>query len=181
VAPTHPTCLRCRLSTQQHTIMRYVNSSDRFPLSFHTGGQTPACLYLAPNLAVRFGIIPILSGFPSYLIRVWPGRQGHHVVYTGFPVLDTGSQKLARCLPAHLMFNTRLLSSYLYQLWRSIISLILHHGKCQTKQPVKCCPDYFPSIERVGMGRPLSPLLGPGAKISIESQHRNNRRPCAVS
>ena len=51
-------------------------------LASHIGGQTPASFYLAPNLAVRYGFIR-LGGVPSYLIRVWPGRQGHHVVYTG--------------------------------------------------------------------------------------------------
>jgi len=66
----------------------------------HIGGQTPASFHLAPNLAVRYGIIR-LGEVPSYLIRVWPGGQGHHVVYTGFPVLDTESQNSARRLPAH--------------------------------------------------------------------------------
>ena len=60
-----------------------VNSSGCISLLFsHIGGQTPASFYLAPNLAVRYGLIR-LSGVPSYRIRVWPGGQGHHVVYTG--------------------------------------------------------------------------------------------------
>ena len=29
-----------------------------FPSVFHTGGQTPAFLYPAPNLAVRYGLAP---------------------------------------------------------------------------------------------------------------------------
>ncbi len=61
-----------------------VNDSSMIsPLFYlHIGGQTPAPFYLAPNLAVRYGFIR-LGGVPSYLIRVWPGRQGHHVVHTG--------------------------------------------------------------------------------------------------
>jgi hypothetical protein len=61
-----------------------VNDSSTISLLFypHTGGQTPASFYLAPNLAVRYGFIH-LGGVPSYLIRVWPGGQGHHVVHTG--------------------------------------------------------------------------------------------------
>jgi len=145
-----------------------VNDSRTIsPLFYlHIGGQTPAPFYLAPNLAVRYGFIR-LGGVPSYLIRVWPGRQGHHVVHTG--LLQMSSQKLERRLPAHLMSNKCLLAGYLYQLWQSIISLILHQGKCQTQQPVECCSHNLPSIEGVGMGRSLTPLLGPGTKIRIQS------------
>jgi len=40
----------------QHTIILKGNGSDR--ISFiYTGGQTPASLFLAPNLAVRYGFI----------------------------------------------------------------------------------------------------------------------------
>ena len=48
----------------------------------YIGGQTPASFFLAPNLAVRYGFTSLWK-VPSYLIRVWPGGQGHHVVYTG--------------------------------------------------------------------------------------------------
>ena len=65
-------------------ILKVNSSGGNFFYSWLApSGQTPASFYLAPNLAVRFGIIPILSGVPSYLIRVWPGGQGHHVVHTG--------------------------------------------------------------------------------------------------
>ena len=39
----------------QHTIFLKVNSSSWISLFLsHTGGQTPACLFLAPDLAVRY-------------------------------------------------------------------------------------------------------------------------------
>ena len=61
-----------------------VNDSSTISLLFylHIGGQTPASFRLAPNLAVRYGITSQWK-VPSYLIRVWPGGQGHHVVHTG--------------------------------------------------------------------------------------------------
>jgi len=83
---------------KQHTIFLQVNGSGSisYPL-LTSGGQTLASLYLAPNLAVRSGLTP-KKEVPSYLIRVWPGGQGHHVVYTG---LLNGSQNEFRRLPAH--------------------------------------------------------------------------------
>ncbi len=38
--------------------------------------------FLATKLAFRCGFNP-QEKVPSYFIRVWPGGQGHHVVYTG--------------------------------------------------------------------------------------------------
>jgi hypothetical protein len=76
--------VRQAMETLHNILYFLVNDSSMIsPLFYlHIGGQTPASFYLAPNLAVRYGFIR-LGGVPSYLIRVWPGRQGHHVVHTG--------------------------------------------------------------------------------------------------
>ena len=80
-----------------HKWLRYISTL----LIFTSVGRPIASFHLAPNLAVRYEITPIKSGVPSYLIRVWPGGQGHHVVYTGW--LDISYQNVNRRLPAHLM------------------------------------------------------------------------------
>ena len=53
-----------------------------FLFHYHTGGQIPVSFSLAPKLAFRYGLTP-QEKVPSYFIRVWPGGQGHHVMYTG--------------------------------------------------------------------------------------------------
>jgi hypothetical protein len=67
----------------QHTILLQSITPTTYILpQYHIGEQTPASFFLAPNLAVRYGFTP-KEKVPSYFIRVWPGGQGHHVVYTG--------------------------------------------------------------------------------------------------
>jgi hypothetical protein len=42
---------------KQHTIFRESTAPVQIPCPFYISGQPPACFYLAPNLAVRYGII----------------------------------------------------------------------------------------------------------------------------
>jgi hypothetical protein len=55
-----------------------------------SGGRPHASISLVPKIADRYGIIQILSGVPSYIIRVWPEGRGHHDVHR-IPIFDTGS------------------------------------------------------------------------------------------
>ena len=114
-------------------------------------------------------------------MRVWPGGRGTMLctrvspdVWSGLPKACSASP----CPPDVLIF---LLTGHYRQLWQSIESPILHQGECQTKQPIQSGSDYLPSAERVGMDWPLSPLLCPGTEIRVESQHRYDRCPGAIS
>ena len=103
--PTPPSL--CFL-TEQHTILIQSMTPTTYLLpQYHIGEQTPASFFLAPNLAVRYGFTP-QEEVPSYLIRVWPRGQGHHVVYNGFAQMSP--QNKQRRLPAHLMYNYLLAS-----------------------------------------------------------------------
>ena len=54
---------------------------------FHIGGQPQSSIFLAPNLAFRYGLTP-QEECPSYFIRVWPGGQGT-MFFGGFaPILS---------------------------------------------------------------------------------------------
>jgi hypothetical protein len=75
-----------------------VNSpSSSFFILKVSGGRPHASIFLVPKIAVRYGFIPILSGVPSYIIRVWPGGRGRHDVHTGFP--EHGIPKQATASP----------------------------------------------------------------------------------
>jgi hypothetical protein len=86
---------------------------------------------------------------------------------------NTESQNAKRRLPAHpdaIMITSNILDCYRYQrrFYILVIGLILNQSEGQTQQPVKCCPDYFPSIERIGMDRSFSPLLRPGTEVIVK-------------
>jgi len=68
----------------------------------HTGGQTPASLFLAPNLAVRYGFIRLAESHHTSYGFGQEGR-GTMLFTRASPDLDTGSQNRERRLPAHLM------------------------------------------------------------------------------
>ena len=59
-----------------------ANGSDDLNLITVLAGRPHSSFFPAPNLAFRYGVTPQWK-VPSYLIRVWPGGQGHHVVHTG--------------------------------------------------------------------------------------------------
>ena len=157
----------CRYPTTYYILLVKGPSNTTSVLSSHRWADH-SLSFPGSQLSCQIRVHPP-GGVPSYLIRVWPGGQGHHVVPTG--LARRSSQNRQRRLPAHLMqwqYLQYVLDCNRYQcrFYILVIGLVLDQGKCQSQQLIKCCPHDLSSVEGVGTGRSFSPLLGPGTKIS---------------
>ena len=105
--------LECDLIAQ-HTILRKSIAPARLSSFCLTSvGRPQPAFHLVPNLAVRFGVTPIQSGAPSYLMRVWPGGRGTMLYKRVSPCGVPKRCSASPCPPDVLIF---LLTSYCCQL-----------------------------------------------------------------